>query len=242
MKILIRFCRSSIGRKYLMAITGLLLFAFVVAHMLGNLKIFSGPDSLNHYAKMLKTYPALLWSFRIGLFTAAIIHVVIGISLVLENQQARPVDYARQRTIQASLASITMGISGMIVLAFIIYHILHFTVMAFHPEYHEMKAPIAATPGIYQAISPVQEGTMYPDVYGMVISAFSNRWISGFYIISVGILAFHLSHGLSSMFQSLGLRTRSMSKCLPWLARIVALIIFLGMAVVPFSVLFGLVK
>lgn len=220
-----------------MAITGLLLVIFVIMHMLGNLNLFLGPDTLNHYSKMLQQSKPLLWTFRMGLLTVAIVHVVTAFSLYRENKKARPVGYARRHTIQATLASLTMAITGSVVLIFIIYHILHFTVMAFHPEYKEMETAVQPASALYQVLAPVHEGEQYHDVFKMVTTAFSNVWISLFYIISVGFLCMHLSHGMGSMFQSIGLRTPRLA---PWISntsRWLAIAIFIGMAAVPASVL-----
>lgn len=243
MKTLWQLVRSSLGRKYLMATTGFLLFSFVVVHLAGNLKVFLGADDLNHYAHMLKHRAWALWGFRLGLLAIALVHVTCGLTLVLENRRARPHAYAQSHTIQAPLASLTMAISGLGLAAFLAFHLLHFTVQAGKfAEYAEMRSPIAAEPGIMQAIAPVEAGKTYPDVYAMVVQAFSTPWIAIVYFAGVGLLAFHLSHGLQSMFQTMGWRSDATRPGLMRLARIVALAVFLGMASVPAAVLFEWIR
>ncbi len=231
MSTIVALIKSSIGRKFVMALTGFVLVGFVIVHMLGNLQIFMGPDALNGYADMLKSRPILLWGTRAFLLMCAVLHVVTAFSLVRENRAARPVDYNLKVTIQASMASLTMAVSGLLVLGFVVCHILHFTVMAFNPSFHKLMARL-----------PHRGDELYPDVYRMVIEGFSSRWVSGFYIISVGFLCVHLSHGVSSMFQSLGLTTKGSCCFFTCLARIVSLAVFLGMVAVPLGVLLGWVQ
>jgi succinate dehydrogenase / fumarate reductase cytochrome b subunit len=232
---------SSIGRKYIMAITGLALLGFVIVHMLGNWEIFGGPDHINHYAYILKHNSLILWTFRSGLLLIALLHVVTAISLVIDNKKARPVNYEKQLTMQATVSSLTMAVSGSFVLVFIIFHLLHFTTMTIFPEYKNFDTYIVGH-GIFQAIAPVQEGVLYHDVHRMIITAFTNPWISAFYVLSMGLLAFHLSHGISSLFQTLGLRSKATEPFFNWLARGISLIIFFGMSAIPMSVLLKLVR
>src|SRR5205807_10172845 len=125
-----------IGRKALMAITGLALLGYVIVHMIGNLQVYQGPDALNAYAKMLKGMPTLLWGARLTLLVLFVAHVYLGITLALENRAARPVGYVRFEYEQASIATRTMLLSGLVILAFVIFHLLHFTLGAVQPEYH----------------------------------------------------------------------------------------------------------
>ncbi len=211
-----------------MGITGIGLVGFIIIHMLGNLQIFLGQDTLNHYAVLLKSSAEVLWGFRLGLLALVVLHIAAAISLVMDNRKARPVGYTDESTVQASYASRTMKYSGVIVLAFLIYHILHFTAKVTHPEYHDLMAPL--------------DGKMVPDVYTMVINGFSNVWISAFYVISVGLLCMHLSHGVSSMFQSLGLRTKNNANLLNLAAKGLSIVIFLGMSAVPVAVVLKLIS
>jgi succinate dehydrogenase cytochrome b subunit len=127
MKLFPRPVTSSLGSKYVMAITGLLLIGFVLGHMTGNLLIFAGPDALNGYAAALKARPALLWGARLGLLAVFVVHVLIGIRLALANKAARPTPYAYEDTLQASWASRHMMLTGLVLLAFVGYHLAHFT-------------------------------------------------------------------------------------------------------------------
>lgn len=225
---ILKLTLSTLGRKYIMGITGIGLVAFIIVHMLGNLQIFLGQDTLNQYAVLLKSSAEVLWGFRLGLLTLVVLHIAAAVSLVIDNRKARPKGYAAEGTVQASYASRTMKYSGIIVLAFVIYHILHFTAKVTHPNYKELMAPL--------------DGKMVPDVYTMVIMGFSNVWISLFYIISVGLLCMHLSHGVSSMFQSLGLQTRKNEAILKPGAKALSVIIFLGMVSVPVAVLLKIIE
>src|SRR3954451_9144890 len=127
MNLLLRPVRTSVGSKYVMALTGLGLIAFVLAHMAGNLLIFAGKAALNNYAHALESNPGLLWSARLGLLAIFLIHVVLGIRLTRQNMDARPVDYVYPDTVQASFASRHMLFTGLLILAFVLYHLLHFT-------------------------------------------------------------------------------------------------------------------
>ena len=225
MNMLMQLFRSSLGKKYIMAITGLLLFGFVVVHMLGNLQVFMGPVALNDYAEFLKTRPALLWTARAGLLLIAVLHIVSALQLAQENRAARPIPYSQKEPSGASFASQAILFSGLIVLAFIIYHLLHFTVGVVNPGLLQLK-----------------DLTNRHDVYRMVIEGFSNVWVSVFYIISMGLLCLHLSHGLSSMFQSMGLKDKPYAPLIDRFAKISAIMIFIGNSIIPIAVLTGMVK
>lgn len=227
MNILVRAYRSSIGKKYIMAISGLALFLFVIAHMAGNLQIFLGRDAINSYAAFLKSKPGLLWSARAGLLILVILHVTAAIQLVSENNDARPVKYEKGRPTAASLASRTIFVSGLFIFAFIIYHLLHFTLGVTNPEFLTSKDPV----------DPLRQ-----DVYGMMISGFSNPYVSAFYIISMALLCLHLSHGVSSMFQSLGIRSRGNVRAIHNAARIGAAVVFIGNCAIVIAVLLGWVR
>jgi len=242
MNAILTFIKSSIGRKYLMAGTGCLLVLFLIIHMIGNWKLFVGADDINHYAHVLKYYPLVIWTFRAGLLAVAAIHVATVVSLVYENNAARPTNYAVKHNNRANFASLTMAVSGGVILIFIIFHILHFTVHAFNPEYGQWKTAISDPSGIFQAIAPVGVGESVPDVYRMVTDAFSHPWIAGFYILSMAFICLHLSHGIRSAFQSFGFTSPGVRCFQCFIANIVAIIIFVGMSAVPAAVLFGFVK
>src|SRR5688572_23926724 len=195
MKTLKLIFQSSLGKKYVMAVSGLLLFLFVIAHMLGNLQIFLGREFINSYAHFLKSSPELLWPGRIGLLVLAILHVITAIQLARENSKARPVGYDSGKVYGASFASQAVLFSGLIVLAFIVYHLLHFTIGVIQTD--------ALT------YTEIYKGETRHDVYKMMVEGFSNPWISMIYLICMGLLCLHLSHGVSSMFQSLGWKKNS---------------------------------
>jgi succinate dehydrogenase / fumarate reductase cytochrome b subunit len=225
MNILASFFGSSLGKKYVMGITGLMLFAFVVVHMAGNLQVFQGPDALNHYALLLKSSPLILWGARIGLLVVVILHIVSALQLARANQRARPVKYATGKPIASSYAARTIVISGLILLAFIIFHLSHFTLGLVDPEYLQFH-----------------DFAGRPDVYRMVVTGFSKPLISIFYIISMAILFLHLSHGVASSFQSLGLRNQKTVNGFKMAAWVAAAIIFIGNCAIAIAVLAGWVK
>jgi len=227
MNILVRAYRSSLGKKYIMAISGFALFLFVIAHMAGNLQIFLGREAINSYAAFLKSKPGLLWSARAGLLILVILHIMAAIQLVSENSEARPVKYAEGKPTAASLASRTIFISGLVIFAFVIYHLLHFTFGVTNPEFLTNRDPL----------DPLRH-----DVYGMMIEGFSNPYVSAFYIISMGLLCLHLSHGVSSAFQSIGIRNQGNVRAIHLAARIAAVVVFLGNCAIVISVLSGWVK
>jgi succinate dehydrogenase / fumarate reductase cytochrome b subunit len=224
MNLLARAYRSSLGKKYIMAITGFLLFLFVIVHMLGNLQVYIGRDAVNAYAALLKSKPALLWAARGGLFIIAVLHIVSALQLAAENRAARPQPYAEGKPI-ASYAARTVLLSGLIILAFVVYHLMHFTFGVTNPEFMNMH-----------------DGLSRHDVYGMIITAFRNPYVSVFYIISMGLLCLHLSHGVSSTFQSLGIRRRTTLVAFNRFAQISAIVIFIGNCSIPISILAGVVK
>ena len=225
MNILAFLFNSSLGRKYVMAVTGILLFLFVIAHMLGNLQIFLGPVAINDYAAALKGRPWLLWPARIGLLAVFLLHVAAAIQLALENRQARPVKYAQGKPVASSYAARTIVISGLILLAFIAFHLAHFTFLFIDPRFADLADLMARH-----------------DVYRMMVIAFSNPIVSGFYIISMGLLCLHLSHGLASTLQSLGLRSQKTVRGMKVVALVSAGLIFLGNCAIPIAILAGMVK
>lgn len=217
------FC-SSIGKKYLMALSGVVLTGFVLGHMIGNLQFFISDEQLNTYAHHLQNLPyGLLWVVRAGLLLAVAVHIWTGIVLAKQNRAARP-GYAVERTVQASTASRTMIWTGLIILAFIIFHILHYTVRSIYPEYQSLKIDL-------EHYGPS------PDVHLMMFMGFSKWYVSLFYIIATGLLMMHLTHGVSSMFQSVGLRNEASRKFLRYVALAYGWVVFLGFAVIPLYVM-----
>jgi succinate dehydrogenase / fumarate reductase cytochrome b subunit len=216
---------SPIGRKWIVAITGIVLVLFVIGHLLGNLSIFVGPDAMNSYAAFLKSTGEILWVVRIVLLTCVVLHIWFTITLWRENLAARPQKYAVKNDLGTTVYARLMRISGLTILAFVLYHLAQFTWEAFNPEY---KTWIDA------------QGRH--DVYRMVVTAFSCPFVSGFYILAVGLLGMHLSHGIASLFQTLGLTTEKLRTVFEKGGLLIAWIIFLGFASIPAAVMFGLVK
>lgn len=226
---LIKFLRSTVGLKIIMGLTGVALFAFAVIHMVGNLQIFLGQEALNNYAQMLHASDEVIWGFRIGLGTVALVHILCAVTLTIRNRAARGKEaYAEYAAPGASVASRTMAVTGIIVAAFIIFHLLHFTTQTFDPSFKEL--------------TEVHKGAERHDVYAMVVKGFQVPWVSAFYIISVGLLSFHLSHGVASMFRSIGLTNPAYREVQEWFGLAFSVIIFVGMSAVPAAVLLGLVK
>lgn len=226
-KSLSAFVRSSIGKKILVALTGAALVIFLLGHMLGNLLIFLGPEALNTYGHKLKSSGALLWMARIGLLVMAAVHIIFTIKLTKENRAARADRYGYNATIQASKSSRFMIFSGLTILAFIVYHILHFTLHVGND---------------YSQLTYNLDGHEVHDVYKMVVQGFSWLPASAFYIFAMGLLCSHLSHGVSSMFQTLGLTTARTWPVFKGLGVAYALLIFVGNCSIPVAVMLGWVK
>jgi succinate dehydrogenase / fumarate reductase cytochrome b subunit len=219
--------KSSLGKKYLMAGTGLLLVLFVVAHLVGNLQIFLGQEAINRYGHFLQTNPELIWPARIGLLFVIGIHIWAAIKLSAENRAARPVGYTNYRPVGSSYASRTMLMSGLIILAFIIYHLLHFTA--------EVRYINLTGENFVTFMDPEKRH----DIFRMMIVGFNNVWVSVFYLIGMALLCLHLSHGISSMFQSMGWKNKAYGPRLDKIAKAIALGLFLGYSSIPVAILLG---
>lgn len=215
-----RFWDSTNGKKVVMAVTGAVLFIFVIVHMAGNLQTFEGPETLNAYSKFLHGAPEALWVARAILLVAVILHIWAATQLAVRKSKARPVQYAKKQNIASSYASRTMYWSGPILLAFIIFHILHFTAGIVHP-----------------GADFVQQ-----DVYHNVVAGFQVWYVSAWYIFAMLLLGLHLRHGLWSMFQSIGFNHPRHTPVLRKTATVFAVIIVLGFISIPVSVLLGWVK
>lgn len=235
------FC-SSIGRKILMAVSGLVLIGFVVGHLVGNLQVFQGPDHLNGYAAFLRQLGPTLWAARLVIIAAAVIHVWAATVLTLENRAARgPEPYGVKHTIRATLASRTMRLTGYVVLAFVIYHLAHFTWgWAQSDTFKEnLKHYTLQSDYRFAGLVAVKGQTEVEDVYNMVVLGFQNPIVSVFYIVAVGLLSFHLLHGFDSMFQTLGLRSSRWAGTLRKIAIVFCTVYFLGNLAIPGAVLAG---
>jgi len=211
------FFGTSIGKKLIMAVTGMVLFGFVVGHMLGNLQIYMGPEKLNAYAALLKSTGSLLWAVRLGLLVVVGLHIWAATSLTLTSWSARPEGYRVTAYQESDYASRTMRWSGPILAAFIVYHLLHFTVGSVHPEFDHV------------------------DVYSNVVLGFSVPWVSGAYIVAMLALGFHMYHGVWSMLQSLGLNHPRYNPLRRIFAVAFTLLVVVGNISIPVSVLTGVV-
>jgi succinate dehydrogenase / fumarate reductase, cytochrome b subunit len=216
----LRFWRTTVGKKAVMAVTGVILFGFVAGHLLGNLQVFEGPEKLNRYAALLKSLPALLWGTRIVLLTSVILHIWSSFQLWLLQREARPIGYVKKVNLNSTYASRTMQWSGPIILAFVIWHLLQFTFGAVHPG------------------APFDEH----NVYNNVVLGFQVWPVALFYIIAMLMLCYHLYHGLWSMFQSLGFSHPAYTPVLRTLAKVVAILLAVGYVSIPVAVLAGFIK
>jgi succinate dehydrogenase / fumarate reductase, cytochrome b subunit len=227
MKVITNIFRSSLGKKYIMAVSGFVLFLFVIGHLAGNLQFFLGAESINRYGHFLQSNVELLWPVRIILLVIIGLHIWAAINLSIENKAARPVPYTNWNPTTASYASRTMLMSGIIIFVFIIYHILHYTVL------------IKGINFTGQDFAVFEDPQKRHDIFKMMVWGFSNPFVSGFYILGIALLCLHLSHGLSATFQSLGWKNKVYGPCLDTGARVLAWLIFLGYVSIPISVLLG---
>lgn len=219
------FITSQVGKKLLMAVSGQLMILFVCIHMLGNSTIFFG--GLNAYAAKLHSLPLLVWMTRLLMFASLSIHVIFGLSLYLENRRAKPASYAVKKNLRASFASKNMVWTGAFIGAFLIYHLFHFTVQSIYPE---------------QGASVNLDALGRPDVARMVFASFQVPAQVLIYIAAVASLLLHLTHGIQSSVQSLGMNS---DRSLPLIERsgaIVAAVLFLGYLAVPLIILLGILK
>lgn len=242
-----RFYASSVGKKYVVAITALALLGFLPVHVIGNLLLFAGPAALNEYAHFLQTFGHGMgvWGFRAGLLAAFLIHVIATVQLVRQNRAARAQAYEVKKPQRSTIASRTMVVSGLIILSFVVFHIFHFTVKN-SPDFKALpKYKVTAETIVDGKKATIVESEIY-DVHAMVIKGFDCK--SGasigatiFYVLGVSLLSLHLSHGVASVFQTLGLRSRKSADLLLVLGRAYAVFIWAGFLCVPLAVAFGLV-
>lgn len=231
-----------------MALTGLVLVLFVLGHMLGNLQIFLGAEVINAYAyKLHHLLPAsALWGIRLFLLGAIGIHIWMAVLLTIENRKARPQGYADNKVVQATYSSRTMRMSGIILLAFIIFHIAHFTVRSVPGMEYEKAGVIEPTqvPLVKHGEAVLHNGEVVHtfNVNDMMVDGFQVWWVSAFYIIATGLLCMHLTHGVSSMFQTVGLRNKLWRVRLDRIALIYGWVVFLGFAIIPLATLGGFLK
>jgi succinate dehydrogenase / fumarate reductase cytochrome b subunit len=222
---LLALWNSVIGKKVVMAVTGAVLILFVIMHMVGNLKIFSGAEEINAYSRFLREvgwpelgYGQLLWLVRSVLFVCVILHITAAIQLTLMNREARPVGYESRKNVETSWGALTMRWGGVLLAIFIVFHLFHFT-----------GGMVGFQPGQFEHLM----------VYQNVVAGFSNVLIALFYIVAMVALCFHLDHGIWSMLQTMGWVNLDNTKSLRIISRLIAIVIFVGFVSVPISVLAG---
>lgn len=218
MRWLREFWESTIGKKYVMAVTGIGLVLFAFGHMAGNLQVFLGADVFNAYAHKLQSLGPLLWIARLGLLAAAVLHIISAVQLTARARTARPVEYAKREPQVSTLASRTMRVGGVILAAFLIFHILHFTTGQLHPAFSKTGA------------------------YGNVVIGFQVWWVALFYIVAMSFLGLHLFHGVWAGFRTLGVAKPNPMPLERKLALGAAVIIWAGFIAVPLGVLLGIVN
>jgi len=218
MKLMTGLYGSTLGKKILMAVTGIILFGFVIGHMIGNLQLYLGPEQLNHYAELIQANKAFLWAFRMVLLFCVSVHVLAAVQLWLRNRRSRPIKYRFFNPPAVDYAARTMVWSGPIILLFILYHLGHFTVGSTHHDF------------------------IRGDVYHNVVSSFQIWWVAGIYILANLMLAIHLYHGLWSLFQTFGWDHGRFGNARRWFAIAFAMLIGAGNITMPLAVLTGVVR
>jgi len=213
-----RFYESTIGKKAIMAVTGLVLFGFLIAHMLGNLQIFLGPVVMNHYAETLHGNPPLLWTARTILLISVVLHIWASIQLSAIKKEARPVAYVKRKNVGSSWSSRSMMLTGPIIAAFVVFHLLHLTTGTIHSRFVELHA--------YENL-----------VNGFLVVPFALT-----YIAVMILIGYHLSHGIWSMFQSMGFNHPRYTPAIKKFAAIFSWILVAGFISVPLAILTGLVR
>lgn len=212
---------ASIGKKALVAITGAVLFGFVIVHMIGNLQVFLGPEALNGYSHALHKVPEFLWAARLVLIASVLVHIAASLALVRRSAVARPVDYRTKRNLETTYAARTMKWSGPLIFFFVLYHLAHLT-----------------WPGVSMGSYPHNPH----DVYANVINGFRVPWVVAIYVVAQGLLGLHLYHGAWSLFQSLGLEHPRYDRLRRWVPRGFALAVVAGNVAMPLAVLAGVIQ
>ena len=213
---------TTIGKKVVMAVSGLALYGFVIAHMLGNLQVFMGPEQLNGYAKKLHDLGPLLWLMRGGLFLAFAAHVVTVLQLHMLGAGARPIGYRMKKNVATTYAALTMKFGGIALFLFVAYHLAHFTV-----------------PGVAMSAAYHHQPT---DVYANVLNGFKLPWVTAIYVVAQIFLGMHLYHGSWSLFQSLGFNHPKYNETRKFLAQTIGVVVACGNIAMPIAVLTGVVR
>jgi len=217
-----RLLSDSIGRKAVMAVTGLLMVLFVVGHLAGNSTVFFGPNALNAYAAKLHEMAPVVWITRVVMLVAVVTHLAISIQITLENEAANPQKYAVDRSLRATFASKSMIWTGLLLGVFIVGHLLHFTV-------RNLPGTVIG----YDALNRF-------DVFAMVTDAFRKASVSILYVVAMIALFLHLSHGVQSLFQTLGLSNDKLQPAYGTGGKVLSTIFLIGYGAIPVAILIHL--
>lgn len=225
MTAVVRALASTVMVKYLVAASGGVLVAFVFAHMVGNLQVYLGPEALNSYAASIQAMGGLLWVARLGLLAALLVHVWGIATLTLRNRAARHAQYEVKRPLLSTFASRHMLLTGLILLSFVTYHLLHFTIGVTDPQHFNLY-----------------DSAGRHDVYSMVVHGFRDPGVAFFYILSMVLLGLHLGHGIGSAFRSAGLSGPRLRSTFEGLGRLVAVVVVVGNISIPLTCWMGLLR
>jgi succinate dehydrogenase / fumarate reductase cytochrome b subunit len=215
-----------VGRKIVMSMSGLAMIFYVILHLLGNTSLFSGQESINTYAKMLHSIGPFIWTVRLVMLLALVLHIFFGIQLTLENRAAKPQKYVTTRHLSATRAGKSMVWTGLTIALYLICHLLHFTFQSLYAEFSAGSNFDAAG---------------RPDVFMMLVQNFRHGLIAAFYIFAMAAVGLHLSHGMQSMVQTLGLNNEKTLPVMMKIGTIAAAVLFLGYISIPVSIFTGLV-
>lgn len=215
---MLRFWRSTIGKKVVMAVTGLMLVAFVIGHVAANLLVFQGPQAIDGYAVSLRELGPLLWVARIGLLIAALLHIVAAVQLSRLRRIARPVSYEKLEPQVSTLASRTIRIGGLLLAIFIVYHLLHFTSGTVHPDFRELQP------------------------YHNMVVGFQYWWVVALYIVAMAFLGLHLYHGVWSSFRTMGISRGTFHPLRRRAALVLAVAVWVGFTIIPVAIFAGALR
>jgi len=227
MNLISRIWNSSLGKKYIMALTGAALFAFVIGHLIGNLQVFGPPEMINSYAHFLKSKSGLLWGVRLSLLTIVALHIASAVTLSALNKAARPEPYLGKSAYGSSAQSRYMLVSGLVIAAFVVYHLAHFTALL---------PGINGTEFNFTKLKTSLHDETVSDVYGMMVLGFQVWWVVLFYLVAQALLFMHLGHGVAGMFQSLGFRNHVWWPRIECFAKCASIAIFIGYAAIPIGI------